>query len=60
MDTNDAGRAMGETVRIRLPDYVITQELDMRRHLTLLQYIMEGGRHISQCRPPVFSSKEDD
>ena len=23
MDTNDAGRAMGETVRIRLPDYVM-------------------------------------
>jgi len=31
--------SMGETVRIRLPDYVITQKLDMWRHLTLLQYL---------------------
>lgn len=31
--------SMGETVHIRLPDYVITQELDMWRHLTLLQYL---------------------
>ena len=31
--------SMGEVVRIRLPDFVITQELDMWRHLTLLQYL---------------------
>ena len=31
--------SMGEIVRIRLPDFVITQELDMWRHLTLLQYL---------------------
>ena len=31
--------SMGEGVRIRLPDFVITQELDMWRHLTLLQYL---------------------
>jgi len=31
--------SMGETVRVALPDFVITQELDMWRHLTLLQYL---------------------
>ena len=31
--------SMGEVVHIRLPDFVITQELDMWRHLTLLQYL---------------------
>lgn len=31
--------SLGEIVRIRLPDFVITQELDMWRHLTLLQYL---------------------
>ena len=31
--------SMGETVRIALPDFVIAQELDMWRHLTLLQYL---------------------
>ena len=31
--------SMGEVIHIRLPDFVITQELDMWRHLTLLQYL---------------------
>ena len=31
--------SMGEIVRVRLPDFVITQEMDMWRHLTLLQYL---------------------
>ena len=31
--------SMGETVRIALPEFVIAQELDMWRHLTLLQYL---------------------
>lgn len=31
--------SMGEIIRVRLPDYVILQELDMWRHLTLLQYL---------------------
>ena len=31
--------SMGEVVRVQLPDFVITQELDMWRHLTLLQYL---------------------
>ena len=31
--------SLGEIVRVRLPDFVITQELDMWRHLTLLQYL---------------------
>ena len=31
--------SMGEIVRVRLPDYVVLQELDMWRHLTLLQYL---------------------
>ncbi len=31
--------SMGETVRVLLPDFVISQELDMWRHLTLLQYL---------------------
>ena len=31
--------SLGETVRIRLPDFVIAQEMDMWRHLTLLQYL---------------------
>ena len=31
--------SLEETVRIRLPDFVIAQELDMWRHLTLLQYL---------------------
>ena len=31
--------SMGEVVRVRLPDYEIAQDLDMWRHLTLLQYL---------------------
>ena len=31
--------SMGELIRIRLPDFVIAQKLDMWRHLTLLQYL---------------------
>ena len=31
--------SMGEVVRVQLSDFVITQELDMWRHLTLLQYL---------------------
>ena len=31
--------SLGETIHIQLPDFVITQELDMWRHLTLLQYL---------------------
>ena len=31
--------SLGEIIRVRLPDYVILQELDMWRHLTLLQYL---------------------
>ena len=31
--------SLGEVIRVRLPDFVITQELDMWRHLTLLQYL---------------------
>ena len=31
--------SMGDLIRVRLPDFVITQELDMWRHLTLLQYL---------------------
>lgn len=31
--------SMGEVIRVRLPDFVIAQELDMWRHLTLLQYL---------------------
>ena len=31
--------SMGEVIHIRLPDFVFTQELDMWRHLTLLQYL---------------------
>jgi len=31
--------SMGELIRVRLPDFVIGQELDMWRHLTLLQYL---------------------
>jgi hypothetical protein len=31
--------SMGELVRVRLPDFVIAQKLDMWRHLTLLQYL---------------------
>lgn len=31
--------SMGEVIRIHLPDYGITQKLDMWRHLTLLQYL---------------------
>ena len=31
--------SLGETVRIRLPEYAVLQDLDMWRHLTLLQYL---------------------
>ena len=31
--------SMGDVIHIHLPDFVITQELDMWRHLTLLQYL---------------------
>ena len=42
--------SMGEVVRIRLPDFVITQELDMWRHLTLLQYLdTADGTPLTGC-----------
>ncbi|MBR6950261.1 MAG: DUF3786 domain-containing protein [Oscillospiraceae bacterium] len=31
--------SLGEYIRIRLPDYTVLQDLDMWRHLTLLQYL---------------------
>ena len=31
--------SLGEIIRVRLPEYIILQDVDMWRHLTLLQYL---------------------